>query len=323
MYIFYGTDLFLVQKEINKIKEKEKIDDLNIISYDLSVCNIKDIIEDANTYSLFGTTKIIIAENALFLTGKGSIPDDISLLEEYIHNPNKSTILIFTVLEEKLDERKKIVKSLKTNSIIKECKKEDVFSFIKSSLDDYIMDDKTVRLLIDRVGNDFKLISNELEKLKLYKLDEKKIIEEDVIKLTSKNISLDIFEFIDDILYKRKEKALETLKELLKRNTEPIAVIVMLAGQIRIMYESKELRSRGYTENDIAKLLEIHPFRVKKALEKGYKYSSSTLRYYLEQLEKLDVDIKRGNINKDFALELFILGVWYGRKNKRVRRKNY
>ena len=62
MYIFYGTDLFLVQKEINKIKEKEKIDDLNIISYDLSVCNIKDIIEDANTYSLFGTTKIIIAQ---------------------------------------------------------------------------------------------------------------------------------------------------------------------------------------------------------------------------------------------------------------------
>ena len=309
MYIFYGTDLFLIQKEINKIKEKEKIDDLNIISYDLNVHTIKDIIEDANTYSLFGTNKIIIAENALFLTGKGTLPEDISVLEEYINNPNKNTILILTVLEEKLDERKKIVKNLKKNSIVKECISENEYAFIKNSLDNYSMDDKTIKLFIQRVGNDFTLLSNELEKLKLYKLDEKKITEEDVKELTTKNISLDIFEFIDDILYKRKEKALETLKELLKRNTEPIAVIVMLAGQIRIMYESKELRSRGYTESDIAKLLEIHPFRVKKALEKGYQYTSSTLLYYLEELEKLDVNIKRGNINKDLALELFILGV--------------
>ena len=309
MYIFYGTDLFLIQREINKIKEKEKIDDLNIISYDLNVHTIKDIIEDANTYSLFGTNKIIIAENALFLTGKGTLPEDISVLEEYINNPNKNTILILTVLEEKLDERKKIVKNLKKNSIVKECISENEYAFIKNSLDNYSMDDKTIKLFIQRVGNDFTLLSNELEKLKLYKLDEKKITEEDVKELTTKNISLDIFEFIDDILYKRKEKALETLKELLKRNTEPIAVIVMLAGQIRIMYESKELRSRGYTESDIAKLLEIHPFRVKKALEKGYQYTSSTLLYYLEELEKLDVNIKRGNINKDLALELFILGV--------------
>lgn len=308
IYIFYGLDLYLIQKEINKIKQKKKIDDLNVSIFDLNVNTIKDMIDDANTYSLFGEEKVILGENALFLTGKESNPEDIVFLEEYIQNPNPNTIIILTVLDEKLDERKKIVKELKKKFEIKECKEMNESSFVRDELEDYKMDEKTIRLFTDRVGSDFKSLSNELEKLKLYKTDEKIITEEDVYALTTKNLSLDLFEFIDNILYHHKEKALETLKELLKRNTEPIAIIVMLSNQIRIMYNSKELRSRGYMESDIAKTLEIHPYRVKKALEKSYQYSSETLLNYLEKLADLDVQIKKGTMNKDFALELFILG---------------
>ena len=57
---------------------------------------------------------------------------------------------------------------------------------------------------------------------------------------------------------------MEIYNEMLKQKEEPIAIIITLANQIRIMFQSKKLYSLGYKENEIATTLNIHPFRVKK-----------------------------------------------------------
>jgi DNA polymerase-3 subunit delta len=81
----------------------------------------------------------------------------------------------------------------------------------------------------------------------------------------------------------------------------------MIANQIRIMYQTKELYKRGYTEKDIASNLDIHPYRIKLALEKSREYESSKLLNYLNELADLDINIKSGLIDKKLGLELFIL----------------
>ena len=83
----------------------------------------------------------------------------------------------------------------------------------------------------------------------------------------------------------------------------------MLANQFRIMYQSKQLLKKGYSEREIANLLEIHEFRVKKALEKGRKYSSDEILKKLEDLADLDYQIKSGQLDKNIGLELFILNM--------------
>lgn len=307
--VFYGLNSVSIHNEIEKIKKQIKVDDFSIRIYNLSETSLKEIIEDSNTFSFFDDQKLIVVYESDFLTGKGTLPIDLVLLEEYIQSPNEKTRLIFVTLEEKLDERKKIVKELKKNAHIKEFKNNDPISFIKDEFDDYQIDSQTIRFLIDRCGSDFVYLHSEIEKLKLYKMKEKTITKEDIENVTVRVVSLDTFEFIDDILYQRKKKALETYNELLKRGTEPLAIITMLAGQIRIMYQSKELSKKRYSESDIAKILNIHPYRVKKALEKGYRYDGKLLLSYLEKLALLDIEIKKGLKNKDLALELFILEV--------------
>ena len=81
----------------------------------------------------------------------------------------------------------------------------------------------------------------------------------------------------------------------------------MLANQFRIMYQSKEMSKEGKNNNEIASILEIHPYRVKLALEKSYKYNSDDLLKKLYRLSEMDIDIKTGKINKFLAIELFIL----------------
>lgn len=313
LYVFYGIDDYLIKKEIEKVKKKNKIEEVEMSRYNLEVDSLKDVVEDASMPSMFSENKLIICENAMFLTGstkKGLVEQDVSLLDPFFEQPDQHVHVLFIVPNEKLDERKKIVKKLKKEATIKACNQtNNIGKIVENMLDDYQMSPRNIQLLIQRSGENLMLLENEIEKLKIYKWDDKVITEEDILELTTKTIDINVFTFIDNIIAKKKEQAMETYDEMIKLNQEPIAIIIMLAGQFRIMYQSKELLLRGYTEKSIAETLGVHPFRVKKAIEKARMYSSETLLTYLKQLRELDYQIKNGLTDKNIALELFILGV--------------
>ena len=83
----------------------------------------------------------------------------------------------------------------------------------------------------------------------------------------------------------------------------------MLANQFRIIYQAKELYKMGYTGDNIASQLGIHPYRIKLALASANKYSSEVLLQAIDQLAELDINIKSGKCDKNIALELFILSL--------------
>ena len=301
IYLLYGTEKYLIDLEINKIIKQHKIDGINIIKYDLDIDFFKEVIDDCQTISLFSNKKLIIVDNPFTELSK----EDENLLGNYINSHNLDTILILRC--SKLDERKKIIKLLMKKVTVKEFNNTNLIEKVKNMFDDFDIKNDTINLLIERVGSDLNLLHNEIEKIKIYKDNDKNITKEDIISLTHKNIDLDVFKLIDNIVNHDKEKSLELYNELLKNGSEPIAIIVMLANQFRIMYQAKELIKKGYTEKDIASTINIHPYRVKLALQNSRSYDSKVLLKYLSDLAQLDIDIKSGNIDKNLGLELFIL----------------
>ena len=112
MYLLYGKEEFLIQKQVKKIALENNLQDLDINEYQMDTISIKEAIDDAETISFFHDKKAVILNQCSFLTTtskKNIIEQPIELLEEYIKHPNPSTILICIVNSEKLDERKKIV----------------------------------------------------------------------------------------------------------------------------------------------------------------------------------------------------------------------
>ena len=313
IYLFYGIEDYLIQKEIDSIKQKNNIEEISISRYDLINTNIEKIIEDCEMNSMFTDKKVIIVNNSYIFTGqskKGQIEQNLEALEKYINNPNIDTLLIFISDSEKLDERKKIVKLIKQKGIVKEFNTTtNINSIVKSFFNDYKISDSSITKLINRVGNNLPLLEEEAEKLKLYKDDIKEINDEDILKITNKNVDLDIFKLIDNIIMKNKKVAIETYNEMIKYGEEPIKILIMIASQIRLMYQTKLLYKKGYTEKDSASLLGIHPYRVKLATEKGRKYTESDLLMYLDDLADLDSKIKQSNVDKKMAIELFILKI--------------
>lgn len=304
VYLLFGTKDYSINNEIKKICKN--IDEMNISRYDLNNDLTSLVIEDAKTISLFGDKKIVIADNANMFTASTS--KDSEIIEDYLKNINEYTDLIFIVHSDKIDARKKITKAIKEKGKIIEFNDDlDAVSLIRRLFKDYNIEYSDIKLLIDRVGNNPLIITNEINKIKIYKGNDKNITSEDILNLTNKIIEIDVFKLIDYIVRKDKENALELYNEMLKVNEEPIKIIVILANQFRIMYQSKELLKKGYSEKDIASILKIHPYRVKLAIQNSRNYTSEMLLKYLNDLADIDIGIKTGTINKDLALELFIL----------------
>ena len=304
VYLLYGTEDFEIEEEIKKLSKD--IDEMNISKYDLNNDMLSLALEDAKTISLFSDKKLVIVDNANMFTGSTS--KDSELIEEYLNHINENTTLVLIVHNDKLDTRKKITKLIKKVGKVQEFNDElDTTSLVRRLFKDYNIDYKTIQLFIDRVGNNPLIIQSEINKIKIYKDNDKNITEEDILNLTAKLIEIDIFKLIDYIVRKNKEKALELYYEMLKMNEEPIKIVVILANQFRIMYQSKELLKKGYSEKDIASTLKIHPYRVKLAIQNSRNYTSDILLKNLNALADIDIGIKTGTINKDLALELFIL----------------
>lgn len=306
-YLLYGEEDFLISEEIKKIIRKEKLDDISTINYNLEVDNIKDIIDDCQTISLFEDKKLIVINNCNYFNRVKYDEEDYNKVLDYLNNYNPSTIVIFVSHNSSVDSTKKITKKIKEVGEIIELNEGNSKKYLSRSFAAYKITDECIDLLIERVGNDIAILSEEAEKLKLYKYEEREITKEDVLDCATYNVDTDIFKFIDNIINKRKDEALTTYYELLRHNEEPIKIIGLLASKFRLMYQATTLNKKRLSNNEISSMLGVHAYPVKLAIKVGSKYPEKILLQFIHRLANLDRDIKTGKVNSELGLELFIL----------------
>ena len=315
--LIYGLESFLIDEEIKKLSHHFLETDGPINQYNLTETSITDLLMDASTVSLLEPKKVIIGYEALFMTGstrKVNINHDLDALAQYIDNPNPNTLIILVVASEHLDERKKIVKIFKNKRLTLEKNKlndYDLKTYIKNIFlaEHFKIDNHVIQLLLNRVGDNLYILNSECDKLLLYKWDEKQIDEEDVLNITTKGLDNDIFCLVDAIVKNDIKQSLEIYHSLLKLGEEPIKIIVLLANQFRLMYQTKRLYQMGYSEHDTALKLSVHPYRIKLAAKQSYQYSQEALLNLLSSLGELDMLIKTGKVDKNIGLEMFILNL--------------
>lgn len=299
-YLLYGSIDYLIRKEIKKFKDKIS----DITEFDLNDAALDDIINDAATLSLFSNERLIIVYNSYIFTSKKNQKVDTTELEKYLKNPNSNTTILFVVNEEKIDSRKKI------GNLVKKIEFNDVSNINKIVLDmftPYSINNDNLNFFIKRVGNNLNLLEQEALKLKTYKDNNKEITKEDIELITIETIDIDIFHLVDNIILNNKEKALESYYEMLKMGEEPIKIIVILANQLRLIYQVKSLSMMHYSIYDMMNLLGQKKYPIEKALDKARKFDSDKLLDLIYKLSLLDINIKSGKINKNIGLELFIL----------------
>lgn len=308
-YLIYGVDKYLIDKEIDKIIKKNKIDNNSIIRYSLNEDSIDNILEDANTFNLFSDTKLIIVNDANIFTSSNDILTDKII--NYLNNYNDKSYLVFTLLSDKIDNRKKITKVMSDKGNVIDLNKKDVdtnyiISYLKEN--GYQINMSDARMILNKVGNNLFSINNELDKLMLFKLEDKVIDKNSIDLLINENIDSSLFALVDSITNKDKDKMLKLYHECLLES-DPVMIINMLANKYILLYQVKRLISDGYSDDKIAKELEVHPYPVKLARNMCYSYSVKEILDIILKLANLDKDIKLGNVNGEVGLEFLLLSI--------------
>ena len=103
------------------------------------------------------------------------------------------------------------------------------------------------------------------------------------------------------------KRSIELFNYFLDKNYDSIQMIAMLGNQFRLLFQVKRFTNKGYKEDDIAKELGVHPYRVKLAIKTNYYYSEDDYLKYLYKLADMDEKIKMGLVDKNVVLELFLL----------------
>lgn len=290
-----------------KIKELTKnSNDIEVVHYDLSETPIEQLVEDLDTYNFLTSKKIIVGHNANFLSSDKSkivVEHNIERFEKYLENPSCDNILVLTC--DNIDKRKKITLALLKKADLVE-RKANIHNIIKNKLENYSITSDAEKKLLEYCQDDYERISNELDKLMLYKMNEKTINAEDVENIVMKSLDDNIFHLADSILSRNKKEAFELYNNFILHGEQVVNIIRILSNKIRLIYQVKVLLNDGNSDQSISKLLKVHEYPVKLAREASYRYSEKILLTDLEKLANLDLEIKSGKSDGEVEFELLL-----------------
>ncbi|QRG69529.1 DNA polymerase III subunit delta [Brevibacillus choshinensis] len=317
VYVLHGPESFLAE-EFLSLARREMIDpdfsDLNVSVYDCTETSLGDILQDAETLPFMGEHRLVIARQAYFLTGSkppSKVESDPDALLGYLQNPPAYTTLILHTDAEKLDERKKLVKTLQQKakvipfSLLRDA---DLYAWVERQADKFqaSIDRPQAMKLVERVGSELRLLDKEVEKLALYVGNGGKITDQVIEDLCARTLEQDVFALIEQVASGRLDRALRMLYDCMKTGEEPIKLLSLFARQFRMLLQVRQLAPRGYSQQQIAGMIKMHPYAVKKAMEQARHFSEDSLKKLLLILAEEDFRMKSGQVDKRLALELFI-----------------
>ena len=290
VYTLVGNKDYVLE-EIDKIVG----DSSNVISYDLDECSIKDAIIDLDTVSLFG-------KKIVKVFGLDKI-DDSDFLIKYLDNALDNVLILVSYKE--LDNRKKLTKVLKEKTEYKEIFSYDFNGYVKERLDGFKMDFMTINLLVSYCDGDIKRLFNELEKLKLYKFNEKVITLDDVNRIVRKGYDSTIFNLIDEINSGNKEKIYSIYRELLMENETEEKILYTIANHYRLLYKVK-IKSMSMSDSEMIRVYRLHPYRLTKLKEQCRLVSREKILFMLKGLSDVDINVKSGKMDISTGMFLFL-----------------
>lgn len=320
IYVLYGTQTFLMDEIVEELKKQllsESDIEFNYEQYDLDDVPLGQVVEAAETLPFLGEKRLIVASSAFFLTGakvQQNVEHHLESLERYLESPADFSVLVLKVEHEKLDERKKIVKSLKKQAVLCSClalNEERLLPWLETKAGELSVHLKrdAAELLMQFVGQEMDMLYNELVKMAQYVGKQGTISVETVQELIAKNIEQDVFTLVEHVVQLRLTEAFTILHELLKRREEPIKIVLLLARQFRMIYRAKDLAMQGYSPAQMSTYLRVPPFVCSLVARQSKQFTEKQLRTILDWLAETDFVLKTGKMDKVLALEMLLLKI--------------
>jgi len=317
-YLFHGEDEFSRSETLADFKKKmgdPGLAELNTTVFDGSKVTLSELQHVCDSIPFMAERRLVIVEGLLTRLEPKGQKEYLEKLTQYLKRLPESTRLVFV-------EDRSIGKSNPVHKLALADERGHVKEFKppqRRGLNRWIeervkkkggqINTAAVETLAAFVGNDLRLLDQEIEKLVAYVDWARPISEDDVRLLVSYVQEANVFEMVDALGQRDGQRAAKLLHQLLDEGEHPLALLGMIVRQFRIMIQVKELSGQGLSQQDMATRLKLHPFVVKKTTRQAMNFSMEQLEAIYRKLLETDVAIKTGKMDEVLALDMLVVGL--------------
>jgi len=226
-----------------------------------------------------------------------------------ISNMPESTILV--VIDGKIGGNNPLFSKLSNKALVKSfpvLREDTLRQWIQRCVKEKggSISSQATELLARLVGGDLWTMSNEISKLISF-ASGRRIEEDDVKMVVSSAQEANVFAMVDAILEFKTGVAGQLLQQLLQRGAAPAYLLVMLARQVRMIFQVKELKSQRKSRIEIQNMLGIKSdFVLRKASAQADRYPWGRLGEVYNKLLEADLAIKTGKYDGELALDILL-----------------
>jgi DNA polymerase-3 subunit delta len=169
---------------------------------------------------------------------------------------------------------------------------------------------QAVAALVSIIDKDLRKADNEMYKLAAYIGEGGTITEDDVMRLTTYVAETSIFEMVDALGRRDGKTAMRLLHQIIDVDQQdPMQIFGMVVRQFRLLLQAREVLDDGGNAHTISKTMGVHSFVAEKLAQQARGLTLDQLKRIYRNLLENDVNVKRGRVTIDVALDLFVAGV--------------
>jgi DNA polymerase III subunit delta len=334
-YVFVGDEAFFRKRFRDAILEHlvpTDLRDFSLFEFDLAENDLAEVLDRARTPSLMAPFQVFFVRGVKNLFGRGSNDEKLSAIEAYCKNPNPDALIVFVAdhisipadvrrMEMQDKERYQRIREAMGPycGIVELARVEEgeavrwISEFCASRSEPVKIDPDGARELVDALGGDMMMISNELEKLMLYVGARNRITLGDVETMVLAAKQRSLYELMDAISAKDRVRALEVLDAMLSSGDgEEAAIghIYMLAKTFRQMLVilERNVRDQRMLWAALWQGFRVPPFAADDIIKQARRYKSRRdLTRAIRLVAKADLALRSNPVSKRMVLERLVM----------------
>jgi len=311
----YGEEEYFLDRDFNSFRDQPtrtvvvvdgpSVDDSALAS--ICATMIVDLDDPAST-----KPRVIVVDNAnkfkpekamkAYLEGKG--PRDLGCVLAFIVRDEK-LLAFWSKLGDKITIREfKKLKTFDTNNEVVKWIQEEAKPL------GLLIDYRTASVMFQAGGGDLYRLASELQKLRLIVPVGVPVTVDHLKLVMSPGSTAEPWTVAEAAFEKNSKKALNALSSMYRHVAEDPAMPVLysMMKQAEKLFVTRTMLDSGVAPDDIAARIGMHPYRFKLTLlQQVGKHSKRRLSSVMQNLCKLDVDLKRTSHSRRTLLELAIL----------------
>lgn len=332
-YVFVGDEAFFRKRFRDAILEHlvpADLRDFSLFEFDLGDTDLAEVLDRARTPSLMAPFQVFFVRGVKNLFGRGSNEEKLAAIEDYCKNPNPDALIVFVadhisipadVRKIEMQDRERYQRIRDTMGqycgIVELARVEEVEAV--RWISDYCASQAVqieadgARELVDALGGDMMMISNELEKLILYVGEKKRITLGDVETMVLAAKQRSLYELTDAISSKDRVRALEVLDAILSSGDgeeASIGHVYMLAKSFRqmLIILERNVRDQRMLWAALWQGFRVPPFAADDIIRQARRYKSRReLTRAIRLVAKADLALRSNPVSKRLVLERLIL----------------